>query len=191
MQETLTILFTDAVASTEALARLGDERFEQVQAAHLDLLRAPIESGQGREIKSLGDGLMVSFSGAADALACAVAMQQAIEAAGRQGEEGLPLRVGVSAGDVSIDEDDDLHGTAVVEEARLVRRRAAARCSGPRLSGVTSAVALASRVFAIYYLLQAYIAGRLAWRAKKWGWVAFFVALGLAMAAIAVFGIPS
>ena len=119
MQETLTILFTDAVASTEALARLGDERFEQVQAAHLDLLRAPIESGQGREVKSLGDGLMVSFSGAADALACAVAMQQAIEAAARQGEEGLPLRVGVSAGDVSIDEGDDLHGTAVVEAARL------------------------------------------------------------------------
>jgi hypothetical protein len=59
------------------------------------------------------------------------------------------------------------------------------------LTDVTSAVALASRVFAVYYLLQAYIAGRLAWRAKKWGWVAVFVALGLAMGAIAVFGIPS
>jgi hypothetical protein len=59
------------------------------------------------------------------------------------------------------------------------------------LTDVTSAVALASRVFAVYYLLQAYIAGRLAWRAKKWGWVAFFAALGLAMGAIAVFGIPS
>lgn len=59
------------------------------------------------------------------------------------------------------------------------------------LTDVTSAVALASRVFALYYLLQAYIAGRLAWRAKKWGWVAFFIGLGLAMGAVAVFGIPS
>jgi hypothetical protein len=59
------------------------------------------------------------------------------------------------------------------------------------LTDVTSAVALASRVFAVYYLLQAYIAGRLAWRAKKWGWVAFFIGLGLAMGAVAVFGIPS
>jgi len=59
------------------------------------------------------------------------------------------------------------------------------------LTDVTSAVALASRVFALYYLLQAYIAGRLAWRAKKWGWVAFFIGLGLAMGAGAVFGIPS
>ncbi len=59
------------------------------------------------------------------------------------------------------------------------------------LTDVTSAVALASRVFAVYYLLQAYIAGRLAWRARKWGWVAFFIALGVAMGAVAIFGIPS
>src|SRR4051794_41917718 len=62
---------------------------------------------------------MVAFTGAADALACAVAMQQAIEAAGRGGEEGLPLRVGVSSGDVSVAEDGDVTGTAVVEAARL------------------------------------------------------------------------
>jgi hypothetical protein len=59
------------------------------------------------------------------------------------------------------------------------------------LTDVDSAVSLASRTFAVYYLLQAYIAGRIAWRAKSWGRVAFFIALGLAMAAIAVFGIPS
>lgn len=119
MQATLTILFTDAVASTEALARLGDEEFGTVQQAHLELLRGPINSNDGREVKSLGDGLMVAFTGAADALACAVAMQQAVEASARRGDESLPLRVGISAGDVTVDEDDDLHGTAVVEAARL------------------------------------------------------------------------
>lgn len=119
VQGTLTVLFTDAVASTEALARLGDEQFETVQQAHLDLLRAPVAEQEGREVKSLGDGLMVAFSGAADALACAVAMQQAVDAADRRGEEGLPLRVGVSAGDVTVADDGDVHGTAVVEAARL------------------------------------------------------------------------
>ena len=59
------------------------------------------------------------------------------------------------------------------------------------LTDVTSAVALASRVFAVYYLLQAFIAGRLAGRAKKWGWVAFFTGIGLAMAVVAVLGLPS
>jgi class 3 adenylate cyclase/tetratricopeptide (TPR) repeat protein len=119
MEATLTVLFTDAVASTEALGRLGDERFGVVQQEHLDLLRGSVGTHGGREVKSLGDGLMVAFTGAADALACAVAMQQVIEAAGRGGEDGLPLRVGVSSGDVAVAEDGDVTGTAVVEAARL------------------------------------------------------------------------
>jgi hypothetical protein len=59
------------------------------------------------------------------------------------------------------------------------------------LTEVSSVVALASRVFAAYYLLQALIAGRLAWRAGRWSWVALFTGIGLAMAAVAVLGIPS
>ena len=59
------------------------------------------------------------------------------------------------------------------------------------LTDVTAVVALASRVFAAYYLLQALIAGQLAWRAGRWGWVVFFAGIGSAMAVVAVFGIPS
>jgi adenylate cyclase len=68
------------------MARLGDERFGVVQEAHLGLLRTSVGGHEGREVKSLGDGLMVTFTGAADALACAVAMQQAVEACERRGE---------------------------------------------------------------------------------------------------------
>ncbi len=57
------------------------------------------------------------------------------------------------------------------------------------LTDVTQAVALASRVFALYFLLQALIAGMLAWRKKSWGVVAGFTAIGLAMATISIFGI--
>lgn len=59
------------------------------------------------------------------------------------------------------------------------------------LTDVTSVVALASRVFAAYFLVQAVIAGWLAVRRREWAWVAFFVAIGIAMAVIAVFGIPA
>jgi hypothetical protein len=59
------------------------------------------------------------------------------------------------------------------------------------LTEVSSAVALASRVFAAYYLSQALIAGRLAWRAGGWAWVVFFGGVALAMGAVAVFGLPS
>lgn len=138
---TLSILFTDAVASTEALSRLGDERFAEVQDAHLSLLREAVGSHDGREVKSLGDGLMVAFTGASEALGCAVAMQQAIEGAARAGEEGLPLRVGISCGDVTVALDEDLTGTAVVEAARLC----AAATGGQVLGTETMRVLAGSR----------------------------------------------
>ncbi len=141
MQATLTVLFTDAVASTEALARLGDERFVVVQRAHLDALRECVVECSGREVKNLGDGLMVVFTGAADALACAVAMQQAVELVERRGEDGLPLRVGVALGDVTIDDDGDCQGTAVVEAARLC----AAAAAGQVLATETVRVVAGSR----------------------------------------------
>jgi hypothetical protein len=56
---------------------------------------------------------------------------------------------------------------------------------------VQSAVALASRVFALYYLLQAWIAVTLAARQQAWGQVVGFAALGAAMGVIMAFGIPS
>ena len=57
------------------------------------------------------------------------------------------------------------------------------------LTDVTQAVALASRVVAFYFLLQALIAGILAWRKQSWGAVTGFAAIGLAMATISIFGI--
>jgi hypothetical protein len=59
------------------------------------------------------------------------------------------------------------------------------------LTDVQAAVALASRVFALYYFLQSAIAVLLAFRERAWGKVAAFSAIGVAMAVIMVFGIPS
>lgn len=58
-------------------------------------------------------------------------------------------------------------------------------------TNVTSAVAVASRVFAFYFLLQASIAIVLAKRLGAWGKVFGFVLVGLVMAVIMVFGIPT
>ena len=59
------------------------------------------------------------------------------------------------------------------------------------LTDVTSVVALASRIFAVYFLSQALIAGQLAWRARSWAWVVFFAGIAVAMAVVAMLGIPS
>jgi hypothetical protein len=59
------------------------------------------------------------------------------------------------------------------------------------LTDVNVAVALASRVFAVYFMLQALMALILARRAKNWPAVAGFAAIMLAMATVAVFGLST
>jgi class 3 adenylate cyclase/tetratricopeptide (TPR) repeat protein len=114
--ETVTILFTDLVSSTELLQRAGDEQAQRVFKAHHRLLRAAVEACGGHEVKWLGDGLMVAFPSAADAVRCAIAMQQASHrpAAG----ERLEVRVGMNVGEAIRDE-SDYFGTAVVIARRL------------------------------------------------------------------------
>jgi hypothetical protein len=58
-------------------------------------------------------------------------------------------------------------------------------------TNVSGAVAMASRVFAVYYLLQALIALIIARRARNWPVVAGTGAIGIAMGVIAIFGIST
>ncbi len=113
------LLFTDLVGSTELLGRLGDDAAEKVRRAHFSLLREAVASFGGQEVKTLGDGLMVSFRSPVDAIGCAVAMQQSTEASNRR-EPGpdLAIRIGLHAGEPH-QEAGDFHGTAVVVASRL------------------------------------------------------------------------
>jgi len=113
---TVTLLFTDIVNSTELLRRAGDETAQRVFEAHHKMLSAAVAANGGHEVKWLGDGLMVAFPSAADAVRCAVAMQHSARrlAAG----ERLPLRVGLHVGD-ALKKESDYFGTAVVVARRL------------------------------------------------------------------------
>src|SRR5579875_2887092 len=119
---TVTLLFTDQVSSTETLQRLGDDQAERLRRAHFKLLREVAGAHRGTEVKNLGDGLMVAFASAVDAVACAIAIQQAVH----RGPEAnaLKVRVGLNAGEPIIDE-DDYFGTAVVVAKRLCDAAAA------------------------------------------------------------------
>jgi class 3 adenylate cyclase/tetratricopeptide (TPR) repeat protein len=114
------VMFTDLVGSTELRGRLGEEAADELRRRHDQLLSQAVEANSGRVVKGLGDGVMATFAGASDAVATAVAIQQAIDRLNRSGKAAVPLavRVGLSAGDVAF-EDDDVHGTPVIEAARL------------------------------------------------------------------------
>jgi class 3 adenylate cyclase/tetratricopeptide (TPR) repeat protein len=112
----VTILFTDLVGSTELLARAGDEEGQRIFRAHHDLLAETAATHGGEEVKWLGDGLMVAFPSAADALRAAVAMQQASRLPVHG--ERLAIRVGLNAGEAMRDA-ADWFGTPVVVARRL------------------------------------------------------------------------
>jgi len=116
--ESVTILFTDVVGSTELSQRLSAEAADEVRHRHFSILRQAIAEAGGTEVKNLGDGLMVVFASASAALAAAVAMQQGVERDNRGREHSVGLRVGVSSGEVTR-EDDDYFGDPVIEAARL------------------------------------------------------------------------
>jgi class 3 adenylate cyclase len=116
--ESATILFTDVVGSTELSQQLSPDAAEEVRRGHFSILRQAVAEAGGTEVKNLGDGLMVLFASASAALACAVAMQQSVERDNRDRRHSVGLRVGLSGGEVTR-EDDDCFGDPVVEAARL------------------------------------------------------------------------
>jgi class 3 adenylate cyclase/pimeloyl-ACP methyl ester carboxylesterase len=117
---TLTVLFTDLVGSTELMQRLGDEAAERVRRSHYRLLRDAVTARGGQEVKTLGDGFMVVFPSAVDAVACAVAVQQGVFAYNERegGDSPLGLRTGLEAGEPIRDE-GDYFGMPVVVAKRL------------------------------------------------------------------------
>jgi len=58
---TLTIVFSDIESSTEMAAAMGDASWMRVLAAHNDIIRRRVAEYGGRDIKSQGDGFMLSF----------------------------------------------------------------------------------------------------------------------------------
>jgi class 3 adenylate cyclase len=119
-RSTAIVVFTDLVGSTELRSRLGEDAAEELRRDHDRLIAGAVEANRGRLVKNLGDGMMATFTGASDALAAAVAIQQALDRRNRSGSSDVPLevRIGVSAGDV-VFEEADCFGTPVIEAARL------------------------------------------------------------------------
>jgi class 3 adenylate cyclase len=108
------ILFADIADSTALTERLGDAAFRE-KARELDsALRHVIAEHGGTciDAKTLGDGVLSTFASARQAIEAALAC-------GRVGDDsGLPLHLGLHAGDV-IREEGNVFGGAVNVAARI------------------------------------------------------------------------
>jgi class 3 adenylate cyclase len=116
---TVAIVFSDIESSSEMAERLGDERWIAVLRRHNEIVREQVAAHRGTEVKSLGDGFMLAFPSASDAVACATAIQRAFAAhnAAAAGEP-IRVRVGVHAGQ-AIKEGEDFFGKTVILAARI------------------------------------------------------------------------
>jgi TolB-like protein/class 3 adenylate cyclase len=101
---------------------------EQDEVGTLDVLahrrRAILEplltKYRGRVVRLMGDGTLVEFASAVDAVHCAVDIQKAMKEANAQlsDDRAIVLRIGMNLGDVVV-EDGDLYGDSVNIAARL------------------------------------------------------------------------
>jgi class 3 adenylate cyclase len=100
------------------------EADEEGTLGRLKVLRAEvvdpkIAQHRGRIVKTTGDGLLVEFASAVDAVRCAVVVQRRMAgAAAEPPERRIQFRVGINVGDVLADGDDIL-GDSVNIAARL------------------------------------------------------------------------
>ena len=114
------ILFADAVGSSLLMGR-NESSIVAGLLQHLNERLAPAVARRGgRVIRLKGDGALVEFASAVDALAAALEFQQAMIEAnrGQHDDQAIVFRIGLHLGDVIV-EGDDIYGDAVNVAARL------------------------------------------------------------------------
>jgi adenylate cyclase len=105
-----------------------------LKARRKQVLEPLVAKHAGRVFKVTGDGVLVEFASAVNAVSCAVDLQQGMAAANsdQPGDRHVVLRIGVNLGDVMV-EGGDLYGDGVNIAARL---EAIAEPGGICLSGM-------------------------------------------------------
>jgi class 3 adenylate cyclase len=113
------ILFSDIEESTALNERIGDRAFVKVIASHDKLVHGLVERQSGHVVKSQGDGFMVAFARAEQAVRCGIDLQHELRSdAKRKRHEEIRVRLGIHMGR-SVRRGDDLFGRNVAMAARV------------------------------------------------------------------------
>ncbi|WP_114945320.1 adenylate/guanylate cyclase domain-containing protein [Microvirga calopogonii] len=91
-----TVLFIDVVGSTERAAALGDRRWRDQLESYYHSVRQELGRFKGREISTVGDGVLATFDGPARAIRCACAIRDAVH------QLGLEIRAGLHTGECEV-----------------------------------------------------------------------------------------
>ena len=114
------ILAADVVGYSRLMAADESGTLTRLKRQLAELIEPLIASHRGRVVKTTGDGLLVEFGSANDALRCAIEWQRRIskcEAAVAE-DQRMAFRIGINLGDVIVD-GGDVFGDGVNVAARL------------------------------------------------------------------------
>jgi adenylate cyclase len=114
------ILAADVVGYSRLMERDEPGTLADLKLRWTSVLKPLVAGYRGRVVKVMGDGVLVEFASAVDAVACATRLQAGMAAAnaGLAEDRRIDLRVGLNLGDVIV-EGGDLYGEGVNIAARL------------------------------------------------------------------------
>jgi adenylate cyclase len=114
------VLAADIAGYSRLMGRDEERTLAELKVLRKTLLDPSIASHRGRIVKTTGDGLLIEFASAVDAIRCAVEVQRAMveHNVDVPPELKIEFRIGIHIGDIII-EDDDIFGDGVNIAARL------------------------------------------------------------------------
>ncbi len=114
------ILAADIVGYSRLMRADEAGTLAQLKALRKDVLLPKLDEYAGRVVKTTGDGILIEFPSAVDAVECAVDLQGAMARRNVEVPESrrMEIRIGINVGDIVV-EDDDLFGDGINVAARL------------------------------------------------------------------------
>jgi adenylate cyclase len=101
------LMGTDEIGTLRTLREYSHELIEPLIAAH-----------RGRIVKTTGDGMLVEFASAVDAVTCAMAVQGKMQERHNNVAQVITFRIGINVGDIIV-HGGDIFGNCVILASRI------------------------------------------------------------------------
>jgi adenylate cyclase len=114
------ILSADVVGYSRLMGIDEAGTLARLKALRHDLFDPTVAAHAGRIVKLMGDGTLVEFASAVDAVSCAIEIQKQLREYDADGsaDSRIQFRIGINVGDIIVD-GDDIYGDGVNVAARI------------------------------------------------------------------------